>query len=162
MGKKILHIDMDGVICRFDEGVRILSPETDTKNYSKEVDEICRNNPYIFHYLKPLKDAVPSVKELFNHFDVYFLSTPMWHVPLSYIGKRLWIEEHFGNLSEKRLILTHRKDLVIGDYLVDDTTRNGVAEFKGEHIHFGSEKFPDWKSTLEYLKTKHHGNTISN
>jgi hypothetical protein len=28
---------------------------------------------------------------------------------------------------------------------------NGAGEFKGEHIHFGQEKFPDWKSVLEYL-----------
>ncbi len=28
---------------------------------------------------------------------------------------------------------------------------NDAAEFQGEHIHFGTERFPDWKSVLEYL-----------
>jgi hypothetical protein len=27
----------------------------------------------------------------------------------------------------------------------------GVTKFKGEHIHFASEKFPGWESVLEYL-----------
>lgn len=153
MSKKILYIDMDGVICQFNKAIKQLSPTTDTSIFSEEVNEICRLNPNIFHTLEPLEDAIESVKELCEHFEVYFLSCPMWHVPLSFIGKRLWVEEHLGKIAENRLILTHRKDLVIGDYLVDDMIRHGVAEFKGEHIHFGTEKFPDWKTTLTYLKT---------
>ena len=39
----------------------------------------------------------------------------------------------------------------MGDYLIDDRTVNCAAQFKGEHIHFGTEKFPNWKSVLEYL-----------
>ena len=27
----------------------------------------------------------------------------------------------------------------------------GQANFLGEHIHFGTEKFPDWKSVREHL-----------
>ena len=53
--------------------------------------------------------------------------------------------------KQKRLILTHRKDLLIGDYLIDDRLKNGAGEFKGELIHFGTIKFPDWKTVLEYL-----------
>ncbi len=68
-------------------------------------------------------------------------------------GKRIWIEKHFGLKAKKRLILTHRKDLNIGDYLIDDRLRNGASEFKGEHIHFATEKFPDWECTFEYLES---------
>ena len=38
-----------------------------------------------------------------------------------------------------------------GDYLIDDRLANGVNLFKGEHIHFGSDKFPDWESVCSYL-----------
>lgn len=152
MAKKILHIDLDGVVADFGKGIKKLSPATDTSTFSKEVDDICAKNRTIFHDLEPIEDAVPSVIELFDLFDVYFLSTPMWHVPESYTGKRIWLENHFGELAFKKLILTHRKDLVIGDYLVDDMIRYGVANFKGIHIHFGSEQFPDWKITLTHLK----------
>ena len=49
------------------------------------------------------------------------------------------------------MIITHRKDLVEGDYLIDDRGKNGTSEFKGKRIQFGSEKFPDWNSVLAYL-----------
>lgn len=151
--KKILHIDLDGTVADFSRAIKALSPETNTDVFSEEVDDICAKNPDIFHNLQPIEGAIDAVNKLFPLFDVYFLSTPMWHVPDSYIGKRLWVEKHFGALSEKRLILTHRKDLVIGDYLVDDTTRHGVSEFKGVHIHFGTTYVPDWNAVLTILKS---------
>ena len=81
----------------------------------------------------------------------------MWNVPDSYKGKRIWLSKYFGELATKKLILTHRKDLALGDILVDDRIKNGVENFKGEHIHFGNDKFPNWKSVLEYLILKYSG-----
>ena len=49
------------------------------------------------------------------------------------------------------MVITHRKDLCQGDYLIDDRGKNGTSEFSGEWIEFGSEKFPDWNSVLEYF-----------
>ena len=49
------------------------------------------------------------------------------------------------------MVITHRKDLCQGDYLIDDRGKNGTSEFAGEWIEFGSEKFPDWNSVLDYL-----------
>ena len=51
----------------------------------------------------------------------------------------------------KRLIIAHHKNLLRGDYLIDDREKNGAKEFEGELILFGSEKFPDWRSVLKYL-----------
>lgn len=48
-------------------------------------------------------------------------------------------------------VMKSGKDLVEGDYLIDDRGKNGTSEFKGEWIHFGSERFPNWKAVLEYL-----------
>jgi 5'(3')-deoxyribonucleotidase len=61
------------------------------------------------------------------------------------------VENHLGELAFKRLILSHNKGLFTGRALIDDRLRNGVDHFKGEHIHFGTEKFPDWDSVLDYL-----------
>ena len=47
--------------------------------------------------------------------------------------------------------LSHHKNLNYGDYLIDDRLANGANLFKGEHIHFGSDKFPDWESVCSYL-----------
>jgi hypothetical protein len=39
----------------------------------------------------------------------------------------------------------------MGDYLVDDRTKNGAGDFTGELIQFGTDKFPDWHSVVNYL-----------
>jgi len=158
MEKKILYIDMDGVIANFEKAIKILDPTLevgDGNDYevrSKKVHDICLNNCDIFHNLEPIEGAIEAVNELFDYYDVLFLSTPMWVLPESYIGKRIWLGNHFGDKAIDRLILTKRKDLNHGDYLIDDTLRNGVLDFKGHHIHFGTEEFPNWEKVLQYLK----------
>jgi 5'(3')-deoxyribonucleotidase len=158
--KPILYIDMDGVIANFDAAIKAICPDLDTSDgdlidyldREKKVDEIVEQNRDIFYNLPPYDDAIEAVTKLFELYDVYFLSTPMYNIPESYSGKRVWLEKYFGDIAKKRLILTHRKDLVKGDFLVDDRIRNGVENFGGVHLHFGTEDFPNWKVTFEYLK----------
>ena len=151
---------MDGVVTDFESAIKNLCPELETSNIfqdyetrSNKIDEVVASNLNIFHSLPPYKGAIESVNKLFELFDVYFLSTPMWDIPESFMGKRIWIEKHFGEKANRRLILTHRKDLNIGDFLVDDRLKNGASEFTGEHIHFATENFPDWSVTLKYLES---------
>ena len=35
------------------------------------------------------------------------------------------------------MFITHRKDMLIGDYLIDDRLANGAGNFKGELLRFG-------------------------
>lgn len=157
---KTLFFDMDGVVADFNAAIKSIDPTLETgdgDDYSereKKVDEIVKQNRDIFYNLPPYEGAIEAVNELSKLYDIYFLSTPMYNIPESYSGKRVWLEKHFGDLAKKRLILTHRKDLIKGDFLVDDRMCNGVENFSGVHIHFRTEKFPDWKVTLEYLKNQ--------
>jgi 5'(3')-deoxyribonucleotidase len=98
-----------------------------------------------------MKDSVESFKTLAQRFDTYILSTSPWENPSAWSDKLQWVKRHLGPVAYKRLILTHHKNLNIGDYLIDDRTKNGTDQFKGEHIHFGSPKFPDWRTVTSYL-----------
>ncbi|MDR1007886.1 MAG: hypothetical protein LBL65_04890 [Campylobacteraceae bacterium] len=51
--------------------------------------------------------------------------------------------------------MTHRKDLNIGDYLIDDRTRNGASDFRDESILFGSDKFSGWQIVYRYFNAKY-------
>jgi 5'(3')-deoxyribonucleotidase len=144
--KKRLYVDMDNVLVDFPAGVARLAPEV-VRAYEGRLDEV----PGIFALMPPLRGALAAYATLAEHFDTYVLSTAPWENPSAWSDKLLWVQRHLGVLAHKRLILTHHKDLVAGDYLVDDRTKNGAERFAGEHIHFATERFPDWEAVLAYL-----------
>ena len=139
---------MDGVLADFVSAIKNYS-QKDESLYNEHPDQI----PNLFRLLKPIEGAVSSVNELLNLncYDIYFLSTAPWHNPTAWMDKRLWLEDHFGDRINRRLILTHRKDLFKGDILIDDRPNNGAKDFEGEWIHFGQPPFCTWKETLKYL-----------
>jgi hypothetical protein len=51
----------------------------------------------------------------------------------------------------KKIIITHHKNLCIGDFLIDDRQKWGASLFEGKFLHFGSAQFPDWPAVAEFL-----------
>ena len=158
MVRPILYVDMDGVIVDF--------PETQSDidiSIRDECVEWCEKNRKhhsdfegLFATLLPKKGAVDAVCRLNEKFEVYLLSSAPWGNIEAWSDKRRWVEEYLPQLGRKYLILSHRKDLNRGAYLIDDRARNGASDF-GTHegqewIHFGSERFPDWGVILDYLR----------
>ena len=144
--KKILYVDMDNVLVDFPSGISRISIELQSK-YQDRLDEV----PGIFSLMNPLKGAIESYKKLSHKFDTYILSTAPWKNSSGWSDKNEWVKKYLGDVAYKRLILSHHKNLNYGDYLIDDRLANGVNLFKGEHIHFGSDQFPDWESVCSYL-----------
>ena len=144
--KRILYVDMDNVLVDFPSGISRISIELQNK-YEDRLDEV----PGIFSLMDPLKGAIESYKKLSQKFDTYILSTAPWKNSSGWSDKNKWVKKYLGDVAYKRLILSHHKNLNYGDYLIDDRLANGVNSFKGEHIHFGSDQFPDWESVCSYL-----------
>jgi len=136
MEKKKLFIDMDGVLASFKGAI----------DSGKTEDQIG-----FYENLEPIPEAIETVKKLGEKYDMFILSTPSWSKPHCWSEKRLWVAKHFGDLFRKKVILAHRKDLIRGDILIDDHTWNGAKDFQGEFIHFGTEKYPDWKAVADHL-----------
>lgn len=147
--RKILYIDMDNVIVDFPSAIPLL-PKEIVREYDDRLDEI----PGIFGLMAPIPKAVESYSELAAIFDTYILSTSPWENPSAWSDKLIWVRKHLGKVAHKRLILSHHKNLNRGNFLVDDRTKNGVDKFQGEHIHFGTARFPDWPSVVTYLRAK--------
>lgn len=160
----IVYIDMDNVLVNFKSGIKALNltpAEVAKHNKARDWDEI----PGIFGLMSPVKGAVEAVEKLSQNFEVYILSTAPWKNPSAWHDKIVWIHNHFNALEDKnhdiykRLILSHHKDLNIGDYLIDDRRANGADKFRGELIQFGRKskkeqrdgKFPNWKSVIAYF-----------
>ena len=137
--KKIIYIDMDGVISDFDKA-------------AKEGGWTHRPDLKInFRNLELVPGAQDALIRLNQDFDIFIATTPPWSRPKVWGEKREWIGEHFPWLKRK-MVLTHRKDLLIGDVLIDDSRWRGQPDFKGTWLWFGTnQRCLDWPSTLELI-----------
>ena len=149
--KKILLLDMDGVLVDLQREINNWVDNHPTiahiyKGYEDKIPGIFRNPP-------PIEGAISAVYKLHmsGKYDMFIATAAPWGNPESSSDKRYWLETHFRDLFKKRMFVTHRKDMLMGDYLIDDRTANGAGEFRGELIQFGTGKFPDWDSVLTYL-----------
>lgn len=148
--KKIIYVDLDGVI------VDLLG--FIDKEYTKEyIDQIGYGNiidrdARPFYKAKPIVGAIDAINQLqaSKKYEVYLLSTAPWANEESWKAKRVWVDDHLGHVMNRRLILSHNKNLLKGDYLIDDRPNNGADKFEGELIKFG-ETYKDWKQVINYL-----------
>jgi len=123
-----IFIDMDGVLADFKKAADLIPDEEDKKRPDLVLDFST------FDIIPGARDAVTKLLDM-GH-DLFIASTPPWNNPDAWGQKRNWIDKNFPELKRK-VVLTHRKDLLIGDILIDDTTYRGQKDFNGTFVHFG-------------------------
>ena len=137
--KKIIYIDMDGVISAFNKAAK-------QGGYTHRPD--LKVN---YRTLDLIPGARSALIRLNHDFDIFIATTPPWSRPDVWTHKREWIGEHFPWLKRK-MILTHRKDLLIGDILIDDSRWRGQPDFQGDWFWFNQDwESRNWKACLEWI-----------
>lgn len=147
--KKRVYFDMDNVLVDFASGIARLDEST-RKEYEGRLDEV----PGIFALMDPMPGAIEAVHKLAEKYDVFILSTAPWNNPSAWADKVAWVTKYLDDVLHKKLILSHHKDLLKGDYLIDDRSKHGADSFEGEWLQFGSEKYPDWDSVVNHLMSE--------
>ena len=134
-----IFIDMDGVLANFEKAA---AQHPDIKRPDLHLD---------FSKFEPMPGAIEAVEKIIamGH-DVFIATTPPWNNPSAWGQKRDWVEEHLPQLKRK-MFLTHRKDLLKGDILIDDSTYRGQRDFEGEFMHFGKHGM-DWPYVTETIQ----------
>ena len=148
--RKIVLIDMDGVLANFDktclEEYRRLYPDLPyislertaegpnregwcDKQYETLFGKEAGDAIYkifktegFFAKIEPLPRAVERVKKLLhdNRFKVFFCTSPLLANPTCASDKCQWISRVFGPQAARKMIITGDKTLVHGDILIDD------------------------------------------
>ena len=138
-----IFIDMDGVIADFEKA---------SNEFQRIHGKTNRPDKWVdYRNLDVIEGAIEAVAKLNADHDVFIASTPPWTRPEVWGHKREWIEEYFPYLARK-IILTHRKDLLIGDILIDDSRFRGQPDFKGEWFWFNKNwNNKNWKACLEWI-----------
>lgn len=149
--KKILYFDMDNVLVDFQSGLNKVDVAT-KQAYEGHQDDI----PGLFDLMEPMSGAIEAVHRLADYYDCYILSTAPWENPSAWSDKVRWVTRYFDDLFHKKLIISHHKELLHGEYLIDDRPKNGAKEFRGKWIQFGSLEFPNWAAVEDYLCQPYH------
>ena len=141
--KKIVFIDLDGVCADFDGAIAV---------HIKDPPEMFE--PVFFRNLKVLPGAKEGVQALLDNprLEVYIGTKHTTKTDYSPSEKVGWVREHFPELVKRMCIVTD-KNLLRGDYLIDDDRR--WETFPGKFIHFDRTRSEEeWKRIVEYLKNK--------
>jgi 5'-nucleotidase len=145
MARKVIYIDMDGVLANFDKAHR--------EQYNAAENPFPQSRVHFFYNLEEIEGSNHALRELDKIYDVRIATAPSVKNPLCYTEKRQWIGERYGDINlQDRLYIIPDKSALIGDYLIDDwDTGRGQDKFVGELIHFGSKEYKDWNSVLDHF-----------
>lgn len=144
--KKILFLDMDGVLADFDGAI--------TSGVEWDPPEMFE--PGFFRNLKVMPGALEAVTKIMEdgRYKVYIGSKPTSKNTLCATEKMDWIAEHFPKLLSK-MVLVCDKSLLRGDILIDDDLKRWGHVFVGNFIHF--DRFnaeSSWQKISEMLTSK--------
>jgi len=116
--------------------------------------------PGFFRHLPVMEDAVDVLRELNKKYEVFIVSAAM-EFPNSLRDKYDWLQDHFPFFSWRQIALCGSKDLVHGDYMIDDHVKN-LKGFKGKPYIYttahnlevtGYDRINNWKEAAEiFLK----------
>ena len=145
-----VYIDMDHTFCDFDKAKAIWKEWA----VSEEEQKWPWSMPGMFRALPPMKGALDFWHEFYPKCELWFLTRPSIPNRHCYTEKADWVYRYLGEEGVKRLILSPRKDLLIGDVLIDDAMNCGQTTFQGEWWRFGHEGNENWEVVAEKLRKK--------
>ncbi len=96
--KKILYIDMDNVLVKFQSGLYKIDLQTQSM-FDDKNDDI----PRIFSLMEPVEGAIEAFEKLSALYDTYILSTAPWENPSAWTDKLLWVKNIWGKKQESVL-----------------------------------------------------------
>ena len=137
---------MDNVLVDFKSGLDRV-PDRVKRIHAGQPDEI----PGIFAKMKPMSGAVKAFHTLSEIFDTYIISSAPWKNQTAWSDKLEWIKDNLGESARGRIILTHHKELLRGDFLINHRDKNGANEFQGTLIAF-DPKNSVWSEIVSWLK----------
>lgn len=97
--------------------------------------------------------CVKAFAWLTRHYTPYILIDAPYNRPDVLPQMYSWIEGHIGVPAWNRVVVAARKDMVLGDYLIDRyPDRNHSDDFMGTVLHYGEEPFRTWEEILTYFE----------
>lgn len=159
--KKILFIDMDGVLADFDGYIGKLRGKPYIREKGVHPPEMW--SPGFYTNIPVMDGAREAVDELLHidTLDIYIgtkssTKPTTGNAPYMFCcpsEKYDWVQAHFPELLRK-IVIACDKGLLRGDYLIDDTDR-WINKFQGTYIKFDADtpSREEWEKIVAFLKS---------
>lgn len=92
--------------------------------------------------LKPLPSSQKAIRQLIEHYDVYFVADTPQHETVA------WLEEYINVPAWRHTVYTYRRDLLYGDYLI---SQKKESDTMATLLEFGSDTFKTWDDIIDYF-----------
>ena len=92
--------------------------------------------------LKPLPSSQKAIRQLIEHYDVYFVADTPQHETAA------WLEEYINVPAWRLTVYTYRRDLLYGDYLI---SQKKESDTMATLLEFGSDTFKTWDDIIDYF-----------
>ena len=89
----------------------------------------------------PLPSVQKAVRMLIEHYQVYFVAEEE-------ATTQSWLTEYIGVPAWRHLIVTHRRDLLYGDYLI---AKDKKGDTMATLLEYGSDTFKTWDAIIDYF-----------
>lgn len=93
-------------------------------------------------YRKPASSSQKTVRQLIEHYDVYFV-TDAYRPEIA-----VWLEEYINVPAWRHTVYTYRRDLLYGDYLI---SQKKDGETMATLLEYGSDTFKTWDDIIDYF-----------
>ena len=92
-------------------------------------------------YNKPNSSSQKAVRLLIENYQVYFVAEDE-------ATAQPWLEEYIGVPAWRHLVVTWRRDLLYGDYLI---SKQKEGDTMATLLEYGSDTFKTWENLIEYF-----------
>ncbi|MFK8162596.1 MAG: 5'(3')-deoxyribonucleotidase [Lewinella sp.] len=117
-----------------------------------------------FRHLPVIENAVEVIRELYEHYEVYIVTTAT-EFRYSFLDKYEWLEEHFPFIHHSRIVFCGDKSIVHGDFMIDDKAKNlstftGVGLLFTSNPNLGEQRYHrvnNWLEVRDYFRQEREG-----
>jgi hypothetical protein len=100
------------------------------------------------NYMKPTSSCQKAIRQLIEHYQVYFVVPALSSVPSAFAATTAWLEEYVNVPAWGHTVFTNQRHLLYGDYLIEsEETRDAMATT----LVFGSDTFKTWEDIIDYF-----------
>ena len=140
--KKVLYLDLDGVLTGFTQLYRELFNRDANRDNPLTVNQFCLQTPRFFRILPVNEQGMELFNELKTKYDIKFITTPMQNMEFCKSDKIAWVRQYLGNYD---VFFTANKAEFVVDaesILIDDMDYNlkPWTEAGGTAIKFPQKK----------------------